>query len=243
VVSVFSSIVMARAAEQVLLSVALPDLPVTFAGHYAGVSAALEGAPHHAITELAFLRAVPNMRIYVPCDDAEAAEAAARPSAAEHPQYIRLCRDPVEPIPGGERRSEALRVWPGERPEVLLVCCGVAVGPCVRAAGLLAARGIGACVAAVTRIKPFPDRELCELARECRVALSVEEHTVIGGLGGATAEAFAEFGGPRLLRLGLPDTFTETGPYRDLLARYGIEDVQIADRALTALESVRRRTL
>jgi transketolase len=242
VVSGFASIVVGRAAEQILLSVALPALPVLIAGHYAGMSGALEGAPHHAITDLAFLRSVPGMRIWVPADDTdvEPVGAAALADAAEGPTYLRLCRDPVPAVPGGERADDGLRRWPVPDPRVTLVACGVAVGPAVAAAAELTGRGLATAVIGVLRLKPLPGRRLRALIGNSALVVSVEEHNVIGGLGSAVAELLAEHGGPPLRRLGIADTFTETGPYPQLLARYGIEAGAIADRAAAAYAALDR---
>jgi transketolase len=239
VVSGFASIVVGRAAEQILLSVALPGLPVLFAGHYAGMSGALEGAPHHAITDLAFLRAVPGMRIWIPADDADVASVGEAALAEDGPAYLRLCRDPVPAVPGGRRIGTALRHWPSPGARVVIVACGVAVGPSVEAASILSGRGVPTQVVAVLRLKPLPSAELAALIQDADLVVTVEEHSVIGGLGSAVAEVIAEVGGPPLRRLGVQDSFTETGPYHQLLARYGIEACAIATSATEALD---RRT-
>ncbi|MEU0936128.1 MULTISPECIES: transketolase C-terminal domain-containing protein [unclassified Embleya] len=237
VVSGFASILVGRAAEQILLSIGWPGLPVTIAGHYAGMSGSLEGAPHHAITDLAFMRSVPGMNVWVPADDADAERLGGEVLAGTGvsgapplpgPNYLRLCRNPVPPVAGGPRGPGDLRVWDRPAPEVAFVACGVAVPECVAAAELLGRHGVSARVLGALRIKPFPDAEVYDLVRSCSLVVTVEEHTTIGGLGGAVAELIAARGGPRVLRLGIADTFTETGPYRQLLDRYGIEAEAIA---------------
>ncbi|MGC0419631.1 transketolase family protein [Embleya sp. AB8] len=237
VVSGFASILVGRAAEQILLSIGWPGLPVTIAGHYAGVSGSLEGAPHHAITDLAFMRSVPGMNVWVPADDADAdtlgtevLTGAGGPDTPPRPgpNYVRLCRNPMPPVPGGPRGPGDLRVWDHPDPDVVFVACGVAVAECVAAAELLAARGVAARVLGALRLKPFPDSEVYDLVRSGVLVVTVEEHSTIGGLGGAVAELIAARGGPRVLRLGIADTFTETGPYRQLLDKYGIAGPAIA---------------
>jgi len=227
VVSGFASIVVARAAEQILLSVALPGLPVVIAGHYAGMSGALEGAPHHAITDLAFLRAVPGMAVWVPADDTDADQLGTEILRGTGPRYIRLCRDSVPALTGGPRVAGDIRRWDRPEPVVALLGCGVAVGECVRAAEELTSAGITTTALGMLRLKPFPTAETLALVRGCRLVVTVEEHTTVGGLGGAVAEALAG-PGPRLVRLGIADRFTETGPYRQLLTRYGITSSAIA---------------
>lgn len=235
VVSGFASIVVGRAAEQILLSVALPGLPVTIAGHYAGMSGALEGAPHHAITDIAFMRSVPGMHVWVPADDADAEILCTEVLRHDGPDYIRLCRDPVAPLDGGPRTSGDIRLWQRPGSVIVFVACGIAVGECVRAADILEGQGIPAAVLGTLRLKPFPDAEVAELIRSCSLVVTVEEHTIFGGLGSCVAETIAIRGGPRLLRLGIQDTFTETGPYRKLLDKYGIEGASIAAAAAAAM--------
>ncbi|MDX3458196.1 transketolase C-terminal domain-containing protein [Streptomyces sp. ME02-8801-2C] len=235
VVSGFSSIVVGRGAEQILLSLALPGLPVTIAGHYAGLSAGLEGAPHHGITDLAFLRAVPGMSIWVPADNSDVAHAGGAALAAEGPAYVRLSRDPVPPVAGGPLVEDSLRLWAVPRPRVTLVGCGVAVGVCVRAADELNAQGVPTAVVGVLRLKPFAQERFLDLVGQSELVVTVEEHTTIGGLGGCVAEVIAAERGPRTLTLGIADRFTETGPHAQLLERYGISCEAITTTVRDAL--------
>jgi transketolase len=228
VVSGFASIVVGRAAEQLILSVALPDLPVTVVGHYAGLSGALEGAPHHATTDLAVMRAIPNMRIWVPADDADVLVAGGLALAASGPAYLRLTRDPVPPVSGGRWHGDGLRIWDRDGAGVAIVAAGIPVGAAITAAEHLAADGIRATVAAVLRVKPLPAAELLAAVAGTRLVVTVEEHSRIGGLGSAVAELCAERGGPRVVRLGIGDWFTETGSHPELLAKYGLDGPGIA---------------
>ncbi|MGH3923875.1 MAG: transketolase family protein [Pseudonocardiaceae bacterium] len=228
VVSGFASIVIGRAAEQIILSIAWPNLPVTIVGHYAGLSGALEGAPHHATTDLAFTRAIPGMRIWIPADDADVTIVGPIALSEDGPTYLRLCRDPVEPITGDQRVGDSLRVWATPSADITIVACGVAVGECVRAAKTLNAEGIKTAVVGVLRLKPFPETELAGLISGSALVVTVEEHNIIGGLGSSVAEVVASNHGPPTIRLGIADCFTETGPHRQLLARYGIASHDLA---------------
>ncbi|MGH3813553.1 MAG: transketolase C-terminal domain-containing protein [Pseudonocardiaceae bacterium] len=224
-VSGFASIVIGRAAEQIILSIAWPNLPVTIVGHYAGLSGALEGAPHHATTDLAFTRAIPGMRIWTPADDTDVGPIAL---SEEGPTYLRLCRDPVEPITGDQRIGDSLRVWATPSADVTIVACGVVVGEAVQAAEILNAGGIETAVVGVLLLKPFPKNELAGLIGDSALVVTVEEHNIIGGLGSSVAEVIASNHGPPTLRLGIADRFTETGPHRQLLAHYGLASREFA---------------
>lgn len=234
VVSGFASIVVGRAAEQIILSIAWPNLPVTIVGHYAGLSGALEGAPHHAITDLAFTRAIPGMRIWTPADDTDVTIVGPLALSEECPTYLRLCRDPVEPITGDQRIGDSLRVWATPSADITIVACGVVVREAVQAAAILNAGGIDTTVVGVLLFKPFPENELADLISDSALVVTVEEHNIIGGLGSSVAEVIAGNHGPPTLRLGIADHFTETGPHRQLLAHYGLASHELAARVKAA---------
>ena len=180
-----------RAAEQIILSIAWPNLPVTIVGHYAGLSGALEGAPHHAITDLAFTRAISGMRIWTPADDADVTIVGPIALSEEAPAYLRLCRDPVEPITGDRRIGDSLRVWATPSAGVTIVACGVVVREALQAAEILNAEGIATTVVGVLLLKPFPENELAGLISNSALVVTVEEHNIIGGLGSSVAEIVA----------------------------------------------------
>lgn len=234
VVSGFASIVIGRAAEQIILSIAWPNLPVTIVRHYAGLSGALEGAPHHATTDLAFTRAIPGMRIWTPADDTDVTIVGPIALSEESPTYLRLCRDPVKPITGDQRIGDSLRLWSAPSADVTIVACGVAVREAVQAAEILNTGGIATAVVGVLLLKPFPENELADLIGSSALVVTVEEHNIIGGLGSSVAEIVASNHGPPTLRLGIADHFTETGPHRQLLAHYGITSPELAARIQAA---------
>jgi len=230
----FAAILVARAGEQILQSVAAQKLSVKIAGHYAGMSGAREGAPHHSITDLAFMRAVPGMAVWIPAEDADVGPLTRALLAEPGPAYIRLCRDPVtlpQPHAAQDRRW---RLWsPGG--DVLLVAGGAIVGQAIEAVALLERDGIRTTVFAPLCLKPFPDEALLAALSDVRVVVTVEEHDVLGGIGGAVAEVVAEAGGPRVIRSGISDCFTETGAYTELLERYGLTAPHIAATVRRAL--------
>ena len=231
----FAAILTSRAAEQIMLAVAYQHLPVVLAGHYAGLSGAYEGAPHHSIADLAYLRAVPGLDVWVPADDEDVAPLLDEALLRDSPAYVRLSRDPIS--------SGALREWRdglgwcrvhGDGADVALVACGVGVREAVHAAELLEPLGVDTRVLGLLRLKPLDPDGLRAALGGAGLVVTVEEHSVNGGLGAAVAEALAPNPVP-LRRVGIRDTFTETGPYDDLLRAYGVTAEAIADAALDAI--------
>lgn len=232
----FAAMLVARAGEQILQSIAYQSLPVKLAGHYAGVSGAREGAPHHAICDLAFMRAVPGMTVWTPADDGDVQMLTNALIDGDGPGYIRLSREPVPPLGNAEGDPrDGVRYWHGGE-EAMLVGIGTGVGVALEAAGQLNAQGIATRVLAVTRLKPFPTEALLARAGNCRLVATVEEHSIIGGLASAVSEVLAAVGGPPLEAIGIRDTFTETGSYADLLHRYGLDAGSVVDAVKRRLE-------
>ncbi len=230
----FAAIVAARAAEQIIQSIAYPSLNVKIAGHYAGMSASREGAPHHAITDIAFLRAVPNMAIWSPADDGDVGPVLETVLDTAGPAYLRLSRNPVPALEGGPYDAAGgYRFWDGGG-DVLLVATGSTVREARAATAILERRSpIRASVLGLVRIKPLAGRELSRLLGRFRTVVTIEEHNVIGGIGSAIAEILSGSAG-RLIRLGIADCFTETGSHDELLDAYGISAEAIARRVIDA---------
>jgi transketolase len=228
----FAAMLSSRAAEQIMLSVAYQHLPIVLAGHYGGLSGAFEGAPHHSIADLAYLRAVPGLDVYVPADDDDVAPLFDEALLRGSPAYFRLCRDPVSSGAAREWREGVgwCRVH-GDGVDVALVACGIGVREGVRAAERLEPLGIDARVIGLPRLKPLDPDGLRAALAGTGVVVTVEEHSVNGGLGAAVAEALAADPVP-VHRLGIRDTFTETGPYEDLLRQYGLTAEAIVDTVL-----------
>ena len=231
----FAFLLALRAAEQVRTSVAYANTNVKLVGAYAGLSDSRDGPTHHAICDLAVMRALPNLTIVVPADSAEAA--AAVPAVAEHdgPVYLRLSRAALPDIlPAGERfqigQGRVLR----EGKHVAIVNCGVLLARCLAAAEHLAQRGIEATVINLPTLKPL-DETLLLQAAETGAVVTVEEHTMLGGLGGAVSEFLSGRRPTRVERVGIADTFTETGPYEELLDRWGMGVADIVSACRRAI--------
>ncbi len=218
----FAFLLALRAAESVRTGVAYADTNVKLVGAYGGLSDSRDGPTHHSLCDLAVMRALPNLTVVVPADGVEGA--ACVPVLAEHegPVYLRLSRaDLPDLMPSDYRfqigKGRVIR----EGKDVSIINCGVLLSRCLAAAERLTSQGISATVVNLPTLKPLDEELLLQLASQGPV-VTVEEHTVIGGLGGAVAE-FLSVRRPTPMRMvGIHDTFTETGPYEELLDRWGM---------------------
>ena len=225
-----------RSFEQIRTDCGYNRNRVVFLAPFAGLEAGPWGATHHAIEDIALLRTVPGLTLVSPADPGETARAVRAAAALDGPVYIRI--GGLLPIDGYEapfRVGEAVRLREGSDLAIL------ATGPCVATALVvheaLRRDGIGARVLNVHTIKPLDREAVLAAARDSGRLLTVEEHFVAGGLGGAVAEVLAEAGVGRLLRVGIGDVFcTEVCPYPELLRVHGLDatGVEQAARALLA---------
>jgi len=205
------------------------NLNVKLGGAYAGMSDARDGATHHALEDLAVTRSLPNMRILSVCDAAETRWATRTAAELEGPVYIRLSREAMPDLYAPDHvftfgKAETLR----EGTDATIIATGLPVHNSLAAAEQLAAEGISVSVLDMHTIKPL-DTEAILAAADRGPVITVEEHNIIGGLGSAVAEVLAEAGKGRLTRVGIRDTFSETGDYPSLQKKYGIDAVSIAD--------------
>ena len=240
-ISTFACFAVARALDQVRVTIAQPHLGVKIAAGYSGILTGSTGKTHQMVDDLAIMRAMPGMTVFAPADDTEA-EALLRVAAdVSGPVYVRLARDAVrrvfEPpyaVPFGA--PVVLREAPG----TVLVSTGTQTARTLEAAEALAALGVEVGLVHVPVLKPLDVASLLAALRGRRLVVTVEEHTVMGGLGSAVAEILAEHGGPRLRRIGLEDTYGESGPNDALLERYGLSPARIVDRVRTWVEETDR---
>lgn len=223
IANTFAFLFATRAVEMVRTHLCYGRLNVKLAGAYAGLSDSFDGPTHHAITDVAILRSLPGMTVVVPADPLALRKLLPKIVAWQGPVYFRLCRNEVPDIYTEAYEPEIGRgVVLMEGDGVTLIACGVLVSRTIEAARTLAREGISVRVVEMHTIKPL-DGELVERsARETRALVTVEEHSVIGGLGGAVAEhVTATFPVP-VERVGIDDRFAESGPYPDLLDKYGM---------------------
>ncbi|MFI6376423.1 transketolase family protein [Streptomyces sp. NPDC050546] len=233
-----------RACEQVKVDIAGNALPVRIVGTHGGFSAGHYGPTHHSLEDVAIMRTLPNLTVVVPADAAEteyAVRAIADTSAFPGPVYLRLGRKATALVHDGPYafrigKADVLR----EGDDVTIVATGpLPVAEAVAAAGLLADRGISARVLNMHTVKPLDTDAVLAAARETAGLVTVEDHVLAGGLGGAVSELTAEHAPCRVHRIGVPDGFhDEVGVEAELLARAGVTARQIAE---AAQEVIRRR--
>lgn len=201
------------------------NLNVKFGGAYCGMSDALDGASHHATEDIAFMRALPNMKVIAPADAAAARWATKYAAETYGPFYLRLSREVYPDLYDENTKFELGKgAVVHEGSDVTVIACGIMVHKAIEAAELLAQRGVSVRVVDMYSIKPI-DRELIKrCAEETGAIVCAEEHNIHGGLGSAVSEVLAYFGcGVPTEFVGIQDTFTESAPYRELLAKYGID--------------------
>jgi transketolase len=224
-----------RAHDQIRVDVAMTGANVKLVGVGGGVAYGYLGPTHHGIEDLALTRALPNLMVLTPGDPAEARRATRAALAHDGPVYLRLGKN-GEPTLLPEDAPFGGAVTVREGADVTIASCGPILAEALAAADLLAERGIEASVVHFGTLKPFDAEALAGAA----AVVSVEEHSIVGGLGSACAEAIAESGsGARLVRVGLRDTFAhEVGSRDHILRHHGLDATGIA-AAVLSLEAAR----
>ncbi|MBV8201683.1 MAG: hypothetical protein JOZ15_13760 [Acidobacteria bacterium] len=245
-VNTFAAFLSMRACEQVRFAVAGQGANVKLAGYVAGLSGCFAGSTHHCIEDIAILRSLPNLVILSPADAVETYKATWAAAAWDGPVYLRLGRAETPQVYFGDYElviGKAVELAAGD--DVALLATGSQmVAEAVAAAQRLAQEGIGARVLDVHTVQPL-DREAVLAAAATGAVVTVEEHNVLGGLGGAVAELLAEEAPVPLVRVGVEDRFCEAvGPYEEMVAHYGLDAAAIAAaarRALAQKRTCRRR--
>ena len=223
--SSFAMFAAGRAFEQVRNSVGYPHLNVKIGATHAGISVGEDGATHQCNEDIALMRTIPGMVVINPADDVEA-RAAVR-AAYEHqgPVYMRFGRLAVPVI--NDRPDYKFELGKGivlrEGKDLTIIANGLCVAPALEAAEKLAADGIDAKVINIHTIKPLDEELVVAAAKETGKVVTVEEHSIIGGLGGAVCECLAEKAPVPVKRIGIHDVFGESGPALELLHKYGLD--------------------
>jgi transketolase len=230
-VSSFGIFFSTRALDQVRMSVAQTHANVKIGAAYTGLFAGLAGKTHVDVSDIATLRAMPGMTILAPVDAAETAAMTRWATATPGPVYLRLGRESGPDVFGPDYVFEPRRViLLREGTEVLMVSTGQQTARTLAAAELLGADGISAGVLHVPSIKPVDEAAIAAAAAGVPLVVTVEEHTVIGGLGGLVAEILTAHDPRPLIRIGIEDTWGESAPNVWLLERHGLTSERVADR-------------
>jgi len=230
----------ARALEQIKNDVAYSDRPVRLIGISAGVSYGALGTTHHSLHDFAALRAVNNLDIVAPADNFETREAIRAAYRYPRPVYIRFGKQALPHLHApGTAFSIGRAITLRSGADVTFIATGETVAPAVQACDALAQQGVSAGVISMHTIKPLDEGALLAAARGSRALITVEEHSVFGGLGEACAAVLMQRGVYRPLKIvGIPDEYTVTGSQSEIFAHYGITAEGLAEtaRQLLAVE-------
>ena len=229
--STFAMFAAGRAYEQIRNSIAYPHFNVKICATHAGVSVGEDGGSHQCIEDLALMRAIPGMTVICPADANEARAAVMAIADYNGPVYMRLARlatpvfegDMVKPFTLG--KANVLR----EGKDIALFATGLMVNEALEAAKLLAADGIDAAVINVHTIKPIDAECVTKYAEKCGKVVTIEEHSVIGGLGDAIADVLMGKVNCKFKKIGVNDQFGQSGKAADVLREYGLTADQIAE--------------
>ena len=239
-VSSFAMFAVGRAFEQVRNAVCYPKLNVKICATHAGLTVGEDGATHQSLEDIACMRAVANMTVVVPADAAETKAVIKWAADYVGPVYVRLGRAGVEDVtPEGYefKPGKATTLRDGEA--ATIIACGALVGPAMEAAETLASEGIDVRVINMASIKPLDVDAVAKAAKETGAIVTAEEHNIYGGLGAAIAEAVTETVPVPVERVGVKDTFGESGTPKELMAKYGLS----AEYIVAAVRKVLERKL
>jgi len=234
----FAFLFATRALEMVRTHLCYGEANVKLMATYAGLSDSFDGPTHHAISDLAIMRSLPNMTVVVPGDTVAVAKLLPQVAEWRGPVYFRLNRNEV-PIVFDESYQpvigKAVQLRSGK--DVTILCCGLMVNRSLEAAQKLAEQGIRAGVIEIHTLKPLDEQAILLAARETGALVTAEEHSILGGLGGAVAEVVSAQYPVPVKRVGLADRFAESGPYATLLDHFGMAVADIVKSAQKAVEA------
>jgi transketolase len=222
-VSTFAVFATGRAWEQVRQSICYPNLSVKIVASHSGITVGEDGGSHQSVEDIAVMRVIPHMTVIVPADGPETLQAIE--AAAEHkgPCYVRVGRNKVPTLFGQDYifKIGKAHVF-NEGRDAMIIATGIMVAESLKARDLLKTEGIDAGVINMSTIKPLDAEAVITAAKRCGAIVTAEEHSIIGGLGGAVAEVLAESAPVPLVRVGIRDAFGTSGDSEGLLKHYGI---------------------
>lgn len=231
-ISSFAMFAAGRNFEQVRNSIGYPHLNVKIGATHAGITVGEDGATHQCNEDVALMRTIPGMTVIVPSDDVEAKAAVRAAIEMEGPVYLRFGRAAVPVI--NDRPDYKFEIGKGvllrEGTDVTIIASGITVSSALDAAEMLAKDGISAEVINIHTIKPLDEELVLASAKKTGKVVTAEEHTVIGGLGSAVCDCLSEKHPTPVLRIGMQDTFGESGPANALVEKYGLDGKGIYEK-------------
>lgn len=235
-VNTFSCFASMRCLEMLRTDIAYPRLNVKFVSCNAGLAVGAGGTTHHATEDMAIIRSLANFTLIVPGDSQEIYRAVMACIEYDGPVYIRIGRLDMEEIYDGDadfKIGKAVQLREGR--DITIVACGYMLPPALKVAERLASENVSARVLNVHTIKPLDKEAILKAARETKGIVVAEEHSVIGGLGGAVAEFVTQEHPTHVRRVGVEDTFCGIGPTEELMAYHGLTDEHIYKEAMDIL--------
>lgn len=230
--SSFAMFAAGRAFEQIRNSVGYPKLNVKIGATHAGISVGEDGATHQCNEDIALMRTIPGMVVINPADDVEAKAAVEAAYEHEGPVYLRFGRLAVPVI--NDRPDYKFELGKGvvlrEGSDITLIATGLPVSETLEAAEKLAADGIDAKVINIHTIKPLDEELVVDAAKETGKVVTIEEHSIIGGLGSAVCDVLAAQAPTKVLKIGINDTYGESGPAVELVKKYGLDAESIFEK-------------
>lgn len=223
--------------EQIRTTIALANLPVKIMGMHTGVSVGPDGATHQALEDITLMRVLPNMTIFVPCDKEEARKAVLTAIANDKPTYIRFTRHDTPVFTTKKTPFEAGKaeyLWRSAEPRVAIMGAGPLLYEALHAARILEQQGIGTSVLNLHSIKPMDIPKVLEASRDAGAVVSVEEHQILGGVGGTIAEILVQNTPMPQEMVAMHDAFGQTGKAQELLNHYNLTTEGIVQAALRA---------
>lgn len=217
-----------RAYEQIRNSVCYTNCNVKLVFTHSGVSVGEDGGSHQTFEDIALMRVLPNMTVFVPCDCVETEKAVMAAAEIDGPVYIRVARPACEDLTSAETpfipgKANIMK----EGSDVCLIACGLMIPAALEASRQLEAEGISTAVVNMHTIKPIDSETILSMNGKCRVIVTVEEHSVIGGLGSAVAEVLAGHAGAKFAMVGIRDKFGTSGTPDELFKAYGLTAVDV----------------
>ncbi|MCD8371084.1 MAG: transketolase family protein [Clostridiales bacterium] len=221
-----------RAYEQIRNSVCYTNCNVKFGFSHSGLSVGEDGGSHQSIEDIALMRVLPHMTILVPCDPAETEKAVFAAAKIDGPVYIRVARPVCEDITTADTpfipgKANVMK----EGSDVCLIACGLMVPVALKAAEELESQGISTAVVNMHTIKPIDADVILKMNENCKAIVTVEEHSIIGGLGSAVSEVLAGHNGAKFARVGIRDKFGKSGKPDQLFEAYGLTAENVAATA------------
>lgn len=229
--STFAMFATGRAYEQIRNTVAYSKLNVKICPTHAGITVGEDGGSHQAIEDIALMRVIPNMVVISPADANEAKKAILKAAEYNGPVYVRLSRQATDVVFDENVEFEIGKAKViKEGKDVAILATGIMVYEAVKAAELLEKEGISAKIVNISTIKPLDKEEILKAAKDTKFMITVEEHSVIGGLGSAISELLSEIYPTKILKMGIYDRFGESGPADELVDKFNLRAVDIVKK-------------